>query len=152
MANLLQPIKMTCLVKAMIEAFEPDWAIVQGYKFLDFVQEWSGIPQYSPQKAFLGWITYFADNIGNLPADMPVYSRVRVEKRYFAGPYGRSHHTPSARSCDHYAGCNSELKRSWTYPRMKCRRPESDRLRPGAGRAPGRRGFAHVFLRAFTHQ
>lgn len=79
-ALLLQLTKMTCLIKVMIEAFDPDWAIVQGSKFHDFVREWSGIPPHSPQKSFLGWIAYFADDLGNVPKDLPVYSRTKLEK------------------------------------------------------------------------
>ena len=108
------------VVKAMIEAFEPDWAIVlvRGTNFFDFVQEWSGIPQYSPQKAFLGWIAYFADNVGNVPADLPVYSRVKLEKGTLLvlteDPI--THHRPDHVTNPPTQAVIASLKRSWTYP------------------------------------
>ena len=74
--TLLQPMKATWLLRAMIDAWDPDWAIVQGYKFHDCVREIAGIPQYSPQRAFLGWMAYFAARVGKVPEDLPVHSRV----------------------------------------------------------------------------
>lgn len=78
--TLLQPEKLRCLLRAMIDAWEPDWAIVQGSKLRDYVRQSAGIPAQSPQNAFLGWMAYFASRVGKVPDGLPVYSKLDLEQ------------------------------------------------------------------------
>jgi hypothetical protein len=77
---LLRPEKLTCLLRTMIDAWEPDWAIVQGSKLQDYVRQGAGIPPQSPQRAFLGWMAYFANRVGKVPDELPVYSKLNLEQ------------------------------------------------------------------------
>lgn len=64
---------------AMIDAWDPDWVIINGSNFFDYVRKYAGIPQYSPHRAFLGWMAYFAKHLGKVPEELPVYSRTELE-------------------------------------------------------------------------
>lgn len=78
--TLLRLDTMTCSVRAMISAWDPDWAVVQGHDFHDYVRQSAGVPRNTPKWVFLGWIAYFAARVGNVPENLTVHSRVNLEQ------------------------------------------------------------------------
>jgi hypothetical protein len=78
--TLLLHSKTACLVRAMIDAWDPDWATVEGSDFSDYVRESAGVPKRSPKGIFPGWMTYFATRFGKIPEDLPVHSRIELEQ------------------------------------------------------------------------
>lgn len=62
--TLLQPTTLYCLLHAMIEAWDPDWAVVYDSAALDGVYQRAGIPEYAHKSIFLGWMTYFSKHVG----------------------------------------------------------------------------------------
>jgi len=73
--TLLQPPTLSCLLRAMVEIWEPDWAVVHDDAALDDVYQRAGISGYAQKAIFLGWMTYFAKHIGTVPEDLAVHSR-----------------------------------------------------------------------------
>jgi hypothetical protein len=74
--TLLQSGTMTCLVRAMIAAWDPDWAVVQGRAFRDALTPDASVPG----KVLLGWMAYYAGRLGKVPDDLPVHSRTELEQ------------------------------------------------------------------------
>ena len=62
----------------MVEAWEPDWAVVYDGAALDGVYQRAGILKYAHKNIFLGWMTYFAKHIGMVPEDLAVHSRINL--------------------------------------------------------------------------
>jgi hypothetical protein len=77
--GLLQRGTAACLVQAMISSWDPDWAVVQGLHFGDYIRQMAGVPKYAPKQVFVGWMSYFADRVGKVPDDVPVHSKIRLE-------------------------------------------------------------------------
>jgi hypothetical protein len=77
--TLLKPTTLSCLMRAMVAAWEPDWAVVYDDAVLDGIYQRAGIPAaYSQKRTFLGWMTYFASRIGKVPEGLPVHSRTEL--------------------------------------------------------------------------
>ena len=74
--TLLQPPTLSCMLHAMVEAWEPDWAVVYDDAALDGIYQRAGISGYAHKSIFLGWMTYFATRIGMVPEDLTVHSRI----------------------------------------------------------------------------
>lgn len=72
---LAQPSALACLMHAMVEAWDPDWAVVYDDATLDDLYREVGMPRCSRGRIFAGWMTYFGRRIGSVPEDLPVYSR-----------------------------------------------------------------------------
>jgi hypothetical protein len=77
---LLRRPATVCLIEVMIEAWDPDWALVQGAAFYDYVRQWSGVPKHSPQWVFVGWMAYFAARVGKPPEDLPIHARIELKR------------------------------------------------------------------------
>lgn len=52
------------LIRAMISAWDPDWAVYQSSDFLKQFTSDAAIPG----KALVGWMTYFASRVGEMPS------------------------------------------------------------------------------------
>lgn len=76
--TLLQPATAYCLLYGMVEAWDPDWAVVYDDAVLDDIYQRAGIAGYAHKNIFLGWMTYFARHIGTVPEDLAVHSRINL--------------------------------------------------------------------------
>ncbi|MGH9571866.1 MAG: Imm52 family immunity protein [Candidatus Angelobacter sp.] len=74
--TLLQPSVLSCIIRAMVQAWEPDWAVIYDDRTLDELYERAGIPGDSRKEMFLGWMTYFGKHMGAVPKNLPAYSRL----------------------------------------------------------------------------
>jgi hypothetical protein len=77
--TLLQSKAASCLVQAMISAWDPDWAVVQGHGFHDYICQIAGVPKNAPKRVFVGWMAYFANRVGKVPDDVPAHSKIKLE-------------------------------------------------------------------------
>jgi hypothetical protein len=75
--RLLQYDKAVCLMKAMIQIWDPDWASFQSHQFRLLLSESAKIPG----EALVGWMTYVATRCGEAPEDLPVYERIQIDSQ-----------------------------------------------------------------------
>jgi hypothetical protein len=78
--SLLQPSTLSCLIHAMVEVWDPDWAVVYDEDTLDDFYQRAGLRGHAHKEIFLGWMTYFAKRIGKVPDNLPAYSRLDLER------------------------------------------------------------------------
>lgn len=73
--RLLHSGTMVSIVRVLISAWDPDWAIVQSDEFRDLIAPNGRVPG----RVLAGWMTYFAPRLGKLPSDIPVHSTVDLD-------------------------------------------------------------------------
>jgi hypothetical protein len=75
--KLLNYNKVLCVMKTLIEAWNPDWAVFQSTSFREVIREKPNIPG----RALVGWMVYFASHLGKVPDDLRVYSRMELNQK-----------------------------------------------------------------------
>jgi hypothetical protein len=76
-SRLLQSGTMVSMMRVLISAWDPDWAVVQSDEFRDLIAPNVRVPG----RVLAGWMTYFAPRVGRLPDGVPVHSRIEIPDR-----------------------------------------------------------------------
>jgi len=65
------------MMRTLISAWDPDWAVAQTHEFRQLFASGSKIPG----KLLVGWMSYFAARMGRVPDGVPVHSRIEIPDR-----------------------------------------------------------------------